>query len=353
MVILASLALGVLGSAAGQGPKRLKSAEFERMVRHFPKDIGFGFSGAAFFQNRLYVSCNLGLVVVSDDGKIELLQWRTHDSVIEGPWLDRASGVLWAQQAADSSLIRFDGKKWDIVPMPSPPKGYFSRGDVLSGFRGVSSDESFWMVGGGFVWRWNSEKRAWKLEPNPPMPNGSDIRAFLPGQDQLIYFVRLGPDIDFGGSGLNTAAIFAWRGEWHEFSTADLHVKQYVRSDAGAYILTEEGGLYEVSHDKPIQVEGPGLCEAIGRTSTGGLLASFANHGVFLRVDESWTLKARIPCPPHEGEHWAHLAEDSGRMVLVTAPVPQLVDPPDKFVNSGTAGIWISEGGDFKRLQIR
>jgi hypothetical protein len=66
----------------------------------------------------------------------------------------------------DGALLRLDETGWHLNALPVPPNGYYSRGDMLEGFRGSSDASGFRLIGGGYVWVWNPPAR-WVLETSP------------------------------------------------------------------------------------------------------------------------------------------------------------------------------------------
>lgn len=130
------------------------------IIKDLPANVGFGYSGLTFFNGKLYATSNIGLLEYEGTTLSRLYKWREKDDVISGPWLDQANNSLWAFHNGINKLIRFDGKSWTLMDLPRPEDGY-SRGDMLMGFRGISSNHAFWLQGGGIAWQWDAGKKAW------------------------------------------------------------------------------------------------------------------------------------------------------------------------------------------------
>ncbi|MEO6995357.1 MAG: hypothetical protein ABI273_17255 [Lacunisphaera sp.] len=337
------------GETKPSAPEIIAPEKIPSLIHRLPAYAGFGYSGATYFQGKLYVSSNIGLLTI-DSGKIEsLLQWTKFDAVIEGPWLDKANHVLWAQAANDESLLRFDGSQWTRMSLPEPPTGY-SRGDVMNGFSGRSTPQSFWISGGNCIWHWEPGSKSWSLETPPSLPEGSAVKAFFGWNETKVFLTRDGYQrgITTGG---NPATVHVFDGTWKKYSGIDADVKESVQTDLFGFVRTQDGLVFQIDRDRMIKLDGPGHCEAIALTSRGNVLASFGSLGVFERLGNKWEKRAESPYSPEEGEHWAHLAEAEGEIALATSEVPQLVPgSSDKFVHSGTAGIWITRNGKFERV---
>ena len=338
-------------------PKIIGAPEVPGLIRALPDYAIFGFQGAVYYHGALYVSSNLGLLVVKDRRLTALYEWSRGDAVIEGPWLDRPGDALWAQQARDGSLLRFDGVRWQRIQLPTPRAGY-SRGDILNGFQGISGSKSFWILGGGLIWRAEKSGAEWIPEPRPAIPADSRVTAFFPLGDTLAMLV---PDVYVAlrlrSRRERPASVYVFEPSgWKKFATLDVDGRETLTVGQTGYLRTEEGVLYAVTADKMTRLETPAPCDAIAGTSAGALLASFGRSGVFQRVADRWELRVESPFPESEGPHRVHLAESAGEIALVTAPKAGLNvtsrELPPTVVRSGTAGIWISRGKKFEPVDF-
>lgn len=105
------------------------------MIRGLPKPVSFSITGIAFFDAKLFIGCNLGMIEVANGRVNQAYQFQSSDSVVSGPRIDRANRLLWAMDDHTHELLRFDGKTWTRMEEPLPAKGYLSRGDVLEGIK--------------------------------------------------------------------------------------------------------------------------------------------------------------------------------------------------------------------------
>ena len=337
-LVLLCLATSVGCSRTGMPvePKSIAVQEIPRLIRSLPEYAHFSFSGVSFFKGRLYASTNIGLLAVAGGKAAALYQWQARDSVVEGPWSDIANNAMWIQHGSDGSLARYDGARWRRVELPPPPRGFYTGGDMMTGFIGISAPQDFWLVGGGNAWRWGANGD-WTAEPQPPAPEWSAVRAVAPLGDTLLYIVREGIEVIPPSS----YAVYDRQRSWHRNPLKTMDFEQVVVTAEAVYVMAEDGTLFSLSSGSITPVPTPGLCEAITRTSTAGLLASFKNRGIYLFANGGWEIKAPYPYDSTEGEHWAHLAENGGQVAYATS---------GKRTYSGTAALWVLDGATLQRV---
>src|SRR3954468_24377196 len=94
LVLIFSLILFKHSAEARPQPSIICIGDAEKLAKN-QMAHGFQYSGLVFFHGRLYASCNLGLLEVENGYPTNLYQWSKLDSVVEGPWLDTANGLLW------------------------------------------------------------------------------------------------------------------------------------------------------------------------------------------------------------------------------------------------------------------
>lgn len=341
---------GCFQQESSMEPKSILPQKIPGLIRSLPKYTRFGFSGLSFFKGHLYASSNLGLLVISGEKIEALYQWPpTKDTVVEGPWNDLANNAIWIQLASNGSLIRFDGTNWHHIQLPRPPTGEYTRGDILKGFIGISAPQAFWVVGGGNAWRWESTKVGWKPESQPLAPEWSVTRAVAPFEDSLLYVVCEGLEV----TPPSPYAIYVRKGSWRKIPLQKMDFEDVVVTTKSVYIRAADGTLFSINDSSKTILDTPGECEAITRTSAGGLLASFKNIGIYLLSDADWELKASYPYEPTEGEHWAHIAEDGGRIAYATTSVPHLSGEDGNWSFSGTVALWVLLGSKLSKVLIQ
>jgi hypothetical protein len=348
---LVALALAGCGEGArGQtaaAPNTIAPADISKRIAWLPHYARFSFSGVAFDRERLYVTTNIGLIEVQGTRVQSLHSWYPSDDVVEGPWIDTTGKSLWIQHAHDGVLRRLDDAGWHLVALPPPPNGYYSRGDMLEGFRGMSDATGFRLVGGGQVWKWNPPDR-WIRETSPSAPefSGSVGVAFSRGREARV--MRLG--FCFGGP-LPCDHAFYWRSGngWSEARTLPLAGPRQVLGTAdGVFARGDKGELVRLDDSGAAVLDTPGKCEAIARTSADKLMASFVNAGVFTLTQQGWTKVLDHPYGPSEGKHWAHLAEKDGVVAYATTSMPT----SNSERESGTTALWVTEGGNWVRINV-
>lgn len=350
-------------------PTVIAPGKIPGIIRDLPAYAPFSLAGLAFYRDRLFVSSNVGLFVVKGGSVETLYQWETRSSVIEGPWLDFPDGALWVENFNNGWLTRLDASGWHRVQLPVSPMGYYMRGEVLTGFNGVSSKKFFWIVGGGFASRWQPTTGQWTLEPPPPAPQWSAIRAVGPVGDSLLYVVREGLEV----IPPSPYSVYDREQNWRPIPIKVMDFAQAVTTTRAVYIRAADGNLFEVMGDVATSVKMPAPCEAIAITSTGQLLAAFTGRGIFVLADGgsdagartpgswTWKQKASYPYDSTEGEHWGYLSERDGQIAYATTTVPHvaLVNPSKTNYTgtttnySGTTALWVLHGTRLDRVTLR
>jgi len=336
---------------AGSSPAILSIETAEKLARK-QLTYGFEYSGLAFFGNKLYASCNLGLLEIENASPTKLYQWSKFDSVVEGPWLDRANGLLWVWLLGTDQVANYDGKSWKTMRMPEPQAG-FSRGNILEGFRGIGNSGTFWLEGAWHAWAWNPKRSNWNDERIPPalrvdLRSNPILTRLVPTDNALLFVMLRDSELTHSDVELQRKqkgdAIYYSDGRWNQVTNRSHFVffaEQTVSTGKTGYIRSSRGDVLEVTTTGIMKLDCPGKCEALAVTSSCSVAASFHDLGVY-ELKDGWELRFKAPYPPTEGEHRAHLAENRGEFALSVAPVGRLVG--DKTVHDSTASIWVFDG---------
>lgn len=340
------LFLGLAGCAVPVVPRSVSVDQIPAVIRALRADAPFAPSGAAFFKDKLYVSTNIGLLVVNGTRAETLYKWFPGDDVISGPWVDIANDALWIHHAHDNYLRRFDGNSWRLV---TPP--VYRRGGSITIARGIGSSTAFWLVFGGHVWRFRVGDPSWVLEPRPPAPQYSETEAVAPLGASMLYVVREGSDI---GSP-RRYAVYNRENNWARQTLAEKMLFPYefgglVTTPEGAYVRSQDGRLFLLGPNTVRILDTPGRCEAIARTSAGKLLASFVDRGIYVLDSGRWELKAAYPYAPQEGKHWAFLAESNGDVAYATDSARKHQE--GKTIYTRPAVIWVVRAGKLERVML-
>jgi hypothetical protein len=330
-------------------PTSISTNKVPGLIRSLPAYAHLSLSGVAFYGDRLYASSNLGLLVFNNGALETLYQWQSYDPVIEGPWLDLVDHALWIQHASNGSLSRLDANGWHRVPLPLAPSGDYSRGDVLTGFVGISSKQSFWIVGGGFASRWQPANAQWIPEPQPPTPQWSAVRGVAPLGNSLLYVVREGLEV----IPPSPYSVYDREQHWRAVPLKVMDFKQVIATAESVYVRASDGTLFEVTANAATPAKTPGLCEAIALTSTDRLIGSFVGQGIFVLTHNGWQQEAPYPYESTEGEHWSQLAEKDGQIAYATSSVPRLADDSGKRNYSGSTALWVLQGTRLQRVPLQ
>ena len=349
--------------AVGHGkslPLAVTAEKVKIRIQELPSYAQFSFSGLTFFKNKLYASSGFGLLEFEKSSLVKAYQWNKKDTDVEGPWLDRKDDLLWVWIPGGDAVANFDGQKWKTMQLPEPQNG-LSRGNVLEGFRGIGNAQGFWLEGAWHGWKWNGKR--WNEESNPPVlaDNGSAIlRRLLPTDEHLYFVMFRDNELMYSDSELQQKqkgdAIYYFQGKWNEVTNQSHFVffaQQSVSAGKTGYIRTSRGDLMEITNDLALRLPTPGKCESITVSSSGSLIASFHNLGVY-ELKNGWKLLFKVPYPLTEGEHWVHLAKGDGQIALSVSPVPQLVAEKNnsdyKTVYNSSAALWIFDGQKVKKI---
>jgi hypothetical protein len=295
-------------------PKVLSGAAVSGVMNRLPDYAPFSLTGAAYFDDRLYVGSNVGLLEIHNGAVATLFQTQKSDSVVEGPWFDRADHLLWVMDDHTHELLNFNGSSWQRVSMPQPPKGYYSRGDVLEGVKPVGTDAGFWVTAAGGAWRWSAEARNWTAEPEPPRSADDGVLGVLPIQGGMAYIVRhellpflLLPNQPFKS---DTITLVNASGR-HELTVREgisFLAEMWTVSRASGYICDKDARMLLVSSNGVTPIPTPGACEAVAVDGEGDLVASFRGRGIFRFANSEWRLLSPPIPGSGQGEYLAYLA---------------------------------------------
>ena len=346
-----------------QGPPKVVAAtKLSNLIRGLPKEAHFSLSGLSFFDGKLYVGTNLGIVEVSDGKPTQLYQFQSRDSVVSGPWLDTADRLLWAMDDHTSELLRFDGNGWTRMQEPVPAKGYYTRGDALEGVEPIGNAEGFWLAAGGTVWKWDSSASTWQqttvsfMQPRD-WHKASDIIGVLPTGLTALLIVRHQPLaflVDKGTDFLSDELV----NPVEPMASPIVQVGKpfladtWAASEDAGYVCTKEQNMIRVTMERVSPLDAPGACEAVGSDDDLNLLVSIRTKGVFRYAQGKWTLIAGSPYPSGAGDYWTHLAASRGQLAVAIDAKP-VVDRQHssgtdmRFVRNAPTSLWVIKDGDF------
>jgi hypothetical protein len=343
-------------------PQVVSPQKASNVAKSLPRYTGFSYTGLSFFEGKLYASSNIGLLEYESGKLSHLYKWSSDDDVVEDISFDKANHLLWSFHIGRNKLIRFDGNTWNFVELPKVENGY-TRGSILNGFQGFSTEAAFWIQGAKQSWRWNANTNIWVSEPMPKENcyferNDKNIRCYIsiaPIENSAFIIMRRQFVSDFGNDfstenpvGTNSDIIyFLQDGEWTEFednSGIEFFAKKVISGKNCAYILTEQNELLKLTKSKITLIKSLGEVEAIAATSTGNLLVSFSNNGIYEYIDD-WQKKFTSPYSHDESKHFTYLAESNGQVAIATT---SMRDKNGK--NAGQTMLWISDANELKAV---
>lgn len=359
-VLLVAIALFALyqGERPNQGPPKIvPGANLPKLIKSLPQQAHFSISGLSFFNGTLYVGTNLGIVEISAGAPLRLYQFQKSDSVVSGPWLDRGDRLLWATDDHTQELVRFDGQSWVRMEPPLPPKGFYTRGEVLEGNRPIGNSDGFWLAAGQTAWKWNSESARWDLISNPESANSAAVIGILPIRQQAFLIVRheLLPFLPRPDGDLTSDEVVEapdpTAPPLERSGKAFLADTWTVTGDAG-YICTKDGRLLRVTTERVAPLDAPGSCEALAADDDFSLFVSIKSQGVFRYTEDQWTLVAQSPYPSGSGEYWARMAVSHGQLAFAIDAKPVIAPGYSggldmHFVQNAPTSLWVLVNGKF------
>lgn len=335
----------VLQALGSSGPTVLTPEEASKSVGKLAKGIGFGFSGVAFYSNRLYVSCNIGLLEVEGGRIRKAYRWSKSNPVVEGPWVDQPDGKLWVWRFGEGRLASYDGVVWSDVALPTDN---YLRGDVLMGFRGVSTPSGFLLEGAGRVWMWNSFGQRWNEQAGSTVftrdnRRGEVHRVLVIGDVKFVVmrYGRILPDYNHGIG--DTVHRYASNTLFEVTNNLGkpFFAQETVAAGEKGYIRTRDGDLLQIDMSSVTAVQTPGVCEALAVTSDKDLVAAFRRLGVY-RFKGNWSMLFPLT-DPLDGFSWVKLAAEGPRVAVATHPM---------LHHGSAAGLWVFGEGTLSKIEF-
>jgi hypothetical protein len=243
----------------------------------------------AFFQGRLWVASNIGLLEFGEGRLTGLHRW-TGDNTTIAFALAGADG-LWVQPLQPYSLVRYDGTRWQNIQIPMPPMSQYQIRGLLDYFRVASDGARLWLTGFHHVWEWDNAASNWRTIRVSEL--GQRIFA-VPVRDGGLFVIRnqsLGDDwIVHPDSVVNT------KGEALSIRAAPFLATDAVAIAGSAWILTSAGHVLRATSTAVEDTGAPGFADAIGASAKGPPLSLVRNQGVYA-FDGTW--RRRIGWPPN------------------------------------------------------
>jgi hypothetical protein len=351
-----------------QGPPKIVTANrLAGLIKGLPKFAHFSLSGLSFFDGNLYVGTNLGIVEISGGATTRLYQFQSEDSVVSGPWLDKADHLLWAMDDHAQELLRFDGSKWTRMQKPLPAKGYYTRGNALERVRPIGNAAGFWLAAGGTAWKWDSGTLKWlEIAGNLPQPNDynrvNELIGVLPIGQTTLLIVRHQPfafTLHAGEDFLSdelvspvdpTSTPVAREGKAFLAET-------WTATEDASYICTTAGNLIQVTKGHVVPLEAPGSCETVSTDDNSNLLVSITNKGIFRYAEGKWLLLAGSPYPSGAGKYWTYVSASSGQLAVAIDGQPVIDSQHSSgsdmhFVQNAPTSLWVFRDGNFAAVSF-
>ncbi len=309
-----------------------------------------GWSGLTFYHEKLFVSSNHGLLEIQAGTLNCVYRWRANDN-IGGPWRDLVNDALWLVHEEPFALTRHDGQGWHQVSVPTPRKGYYSRDDLLRGFRGYSGKNHFWLVGANTAWTWNVRKNSWDVEKLPAVPSMSVIIGVVLLSRGPLYVVEEAQETQSLSTFRKRYVAYHAPPAWRRTPLGEFaYIEEMVVVGDVVYLRSSDYKLVRVTGPKAEVVQTMGPCEAICATGAGTLLVSLRGKGIYVLQGESWAKRFPYPHPGEEGEYETFLAQ--GDSAVAFGRTPSVVYRFGRFIQNGGPLLWVSEAGVLKPVSL-
>jgi hypothetical protein len=345
-------------------PKQLSAVRVRGLLEALPDYASFTFSGLAFYKGTLYVSTNLGLLEVRDGKVASIYRVQRKYSVVSGPWFDRTDQLLWLMDDGTQELLTFDGVTWRRVKIPPTNGVYASVG--AEGLHPVSNANQFLLAAGGSVWRWDASQKIWHPEPQPggttSAENRGTVIGALPVENKVVFIMRrqLLPFMVKSSDNFQSDTVVLDNDGWRSLPDAShggFLAETWVAAGDYGYICTSSGALLKISLQSISKLDAPAECEAITSSDRGTLLASFRRTGIYEFVDGHWVLRASHPYAKGEGEYWAYLTEESGKLAYALSAKPVIDKNRSSgrdmmFTRNAPTSLWVTEGSGWKTVEV-
>jgi|GEM_PF-5583437 len=261
-------------------PRVVTPDKVPQVISQIPSYTEFGYSGVSYFNNKLYVSSNIGLLEYENKKLARLYKWYDRDDVVLGPWLGKAGRSLFIHHNGLNRLIEYDGKTWQSSSLPQPREGY-SRGDMLAGIEIIGNNSGVWFQASVYAWRFDEASKSWIEEK---VPNEGLFYGILPLEKNTFFIMRhiytegtVESPMNNPNKPNSDAIYFLQNGKWQEIKNqaGNFYKLNAIATKDAGYILTDEGALLQVTSSEIVPIESLGVCEVMTKTTSGNLLVSF------------------------------------------------------------------------------
>lgn len=337
------------GPDSGQ-PRVYTADQLALRIKSLPDYAHFSLSGLAFYGQKLYVGSNVGLIELQNGHPERLLVFQRRDSVVSGPWYDRADNLLWAMDDATHQLLRFDGNKWFRMPMPEPNKGTCTRGDVLAGAKFTATAKGFWMVSGGTAWQWDNTSADWKVVttyvPDAANYTPDQVIGILPlGDKPILIFRRESLSFLIHDDSFKSDDLVAGTNPRSKPVTRigdNFFAESWAAGDSYGVICTRDGRVLRATTELVQQVDSPGFCELAVESADSEPLVVIRGKGIFHLGKEGWSRVSTYPYAESTGEYWVHAASSTNVIAFAVDAKP-VIDHSKKefsFTRNASTTAW-------------
>lgn len=372
-ILLVSLSITLLEACAFGPERQLNPSPFKYPYSEGIFGVGIErntrLTGIVFSHEKLYLPTSIGIVEIFDGKPKNVYKWFSGGiDTVEGLAEDKSTGYLWGYHSRLDELITFDGKDW--TSMKSPWSGVSSsRSERFGHVQGFSSNLGFWMQNGDRAWKLGAEN-TWIQQD---VPSKDCVSVKDPGNPDPGCYVSIAPTAEGTLLVMHRGYIGAYfdlpnskapkpppdrifyldKNRWSEIISdgiaEDFVTKEIVVGGSCAYGLSFYGTLWKISSVGATKIDLIGEIEAMTTTTSGNLLVSFRDKGIY-EYDDGWQKRFDSPYPAGGPEHRAFLAEGDGQVAFAieSQSSPGMIG--SQFMEG--AEVWISEANSLQAVPL-
>jgi hypothetical protein len=331
-------------------PTKFVPGQIKQAKNDLLPDGKIDFVQMAFARGKLYVASMIGVIEIEGTTVSAIYRWHKHVPRIDNVWAGPGRSSLWIMHRMNDALTLLDDAGWHNMELPVPKDGYYSRGDMMHGFRSAATDTGFWMAGGPYLWSWEGKPAAWVQVPLPAIDNRGIVFGLHSGHKRPV--VAQGEDSFFDECKGVVLLQRAPDRSWAEVRLSETCVKDLTGSDTVSYFRNKKGDLFRFQNGKEEKLEAPGKVVAMTMASESSLLAAIEDAGIF-RFDGKWTKLFDYPFAKDIGEQFIKLAAHDGRIALATSRSSHMKPGrSDQWVETGADALWVSDGERLVKIEV-
>ena len=253
---------------------------------------GLSFGSMAYYQGKLHVLSNAGLLVLNGNKLEAVHDWPQYKQSIHGPWHYEGQNQLWLSRWWAADFVILNQAQWESAPLPFSDERVYVRDDVGS-IAAYSIDDDFYYICAGLVWHRLNDGSQWQLLGSPPLAEHHTterVVAVTKSGDGLKFIVerKYTSRWDEPKKPHDYSIHQKVDGKWTSKPLLTSTALKLAINGSETAMLTGEGRVLKLEGTKPVDLNFPGKADAIIYSSQGRLLAASAGKGIFELENGRW-----------------------------------------------------------------